>query len=77
MFRFAHPFLLLLLIPLVFLLYVRWRRNDAAMKFSSLNRAVRHRGIGLRMDRLFLLLHSLEALKTFFSMSLLREWTVI
>lgn len=60
MFRFAHPFLLLLLIPLAGLLFARWRRSDAAMKFSSLNGAVSRKGIALRMDRLFLLLHFLS-----------------
>jgi Ca-activated chloride channel family protein len=55
--KFAHPLLLLLLVPMVLLLYIRWRRSDAVVKVSSLQHAVSRRHGWLRMDRFFLLLH--------------------
>lgn len=57
MLRFAHPYLLLLLIPLAIMLYLRWRKSDATVRFSSLQRSMSRGGIAFRLDRLFLLLH--------------------
>jgi Ca-activated chloride channel family protein len=62
MFRFAHPFLLLLLVPLAMALWMRWRKSDAAMKISSLNRPLKKRRFTLRPDKAFLLIHALSIL---------------
>ncbi len=57
MFRFAHPLLLLLLIPLGIMLVLRWRKRDASMHFPSVDHKTGRAGI-LRIDRLFLLVHT-------------------
>lgn len=58
MIRFAHPALLLLLVPLGVIVFLRWWRSDAGMKFPSLRKTGNQKEGMLRVDRLFLLLHA-------------------
>lgn len=53
MFRFTNPLFFLILIPLFFLLYLRWRRVDTPLKFSSIGSIPQSSG-GLRFDKIVL-----------------------
>lgn len=57
MLSFAHPLLLLVLIPLIGFLLMRWRKRDATMKLSSLNPALARKAGMIGMDRMMLLFH--------------------
>ncbi len=56
MFRFANPLFFLFLPPIIFFLYLRWKRQDTTMKLSSFqNLNVGKKG-RLRIDRVLLVL---------------------
>ncbi len=56
MFKFANPLFFLFLPPIIFLLYLRWKRQDTTMKLSSFqNLSVGKKG-RLRIDRIFLVM---------------------
>ncbi len=56
MLRFAHPLFFLILLPLMYLFFLRWKRHDSPMRFSSFQNLFPPRRMRVGIDKVLLIL---------------------